>query len=104
MAGLLSGLDQFGLTGLEDMNLYEKPKKAEVGEDGKEAKAREYKHMTMYEAAELAKRAEVKQMWLTHYSPSLVHPEQYESKVKKIFANTVISRDGRSCELMFEEN
>jgi uncharacterized protein len=37
MAGLLSGLDQFGLTGLEDMNLYEKPKKAEVGEDGKEA-------------------------------------------------------------------
>lgn len=74
------------------------------GEDGKEEKAREHKHMTMYEAAELAKRAEVKQMWLTHYSPSLVHPEQYESKVKKIFANTVISRDGRSCELMFEEN
>ena len=36
MSGLLSGLDQFGLTGLEDMNLYEKPKKAEVGEDGKE--------------------------------------------------------------------
>lgn len=26
------------------------------GEDGKEAKAREYKHMTMYEAANLAKK------------------------------------------------
>lgn len=73
------------------------------GEDGKEAKAREYKHMTMYEAAEIAKQADVKEMWLTHYSPSLVHPEQFESKVKQIFSNTIISRDGRVCELKFEE-
>ncbi len=73
------------------------------GEDGKEAKAREYKHMTMYEAAEIAKQADVKEMWLTHYSPSLVHPEQFESKVKQVFSNTIISRDGRVCELKFEE-
>ena len=45
------------------------------GEDGKEVKAREYKHMTMYEAATLASRAKPKEMWLTHYSPSLTHPE-----------------------------
>ncbi len=37
MAGLLSGLEQFGLKNLENMNLYEKPKKAETGEDGKPA-------------------------------------------------------------------
>ena len=37
------------------------------GEKGKEAKAKEYKHMTFYEAAKLAKAAEVKEMWLTHY-------------------------------------
>lgn len=37
MAGLLSGLEQFGLKNLENMNLYEKPKKAENGEDGKPA-------------------------------------------------------------------
>lgn len=37
MAGLLSGLEQFGLKNLENMNLYEKPKKAENGEDGKSA-------------------------------------------------------------------
>lgn len=73
------------------------------GEDGKEVKAKEYKHMTMYEAAELAKKAEVQELWLTHYSPSLVFPEQFESKVKRIFPNTIISRDGRICELMFEE-
>ena len=73
------------------------------GEDGKEAKAREYKHMTMYEAAELASRANVKELWLTHYSPSLVHPEQYSDKVKNIFSNTIIARDGRMSELVFED-
>ena len=35
-------------------------------EKEKEAKARQYKHMTFYEAADLAKRAEVTEMWLTH--------------------------------------
>ena len=73
------------------------------GEDGKESKAKEYKHMTMYEAAELAKRAGVKELWLTHYSPSLVHPEQFEEKVRKIFPGTIIIKDRRSCELLFEE-
>lgn len=37
MAGLLSGLEQFGLTNLENMNLYEEAKKAETGADGKPA-------------------------------------------------------------------
>ena len=73
------------------------------GEDGKEVKAREYKHMTMYEAAELASRANVKELWLTHYSPSLVHPEQYLDKVKSIFSNTIITKDGRMSELVFED-
>ncbi|MCQ5056477.1 MBL fold metallo-hydrolase, partial [Agathobaculum butyriciproducens] len=39
------------------------------GEQEKAAKAVEYKHMTFYEAAALAKEAEVEEMWLTHYSP-----------------------------------
>ena len=37
MSDLLSGLGQFGLGNLENMNLYEEPKKAETGEDGKPA-------------------------------------------------------------------
>lgn len=73
------------------------------GEAGKEAKAKEYKHMTMYEAAEIAKEAEVKELWLTHYSPSLVRPEEYADKVRKIFANTKIPRDGWEKTLDFEE-
>ena len=73
------------------------------GEPGKEAKAVEYKHMTIYEAAELAKKAKAKEMWLTHYSPSLVHPEEYADEVKKIFPNTKISKNGRMTTLEFEE-
>ncbi len=33
MAGLLSGLEQFGLGGLENMDLYDQPKKKEEGEE-----------------------------------------------------------------------
>lgn len=35
MAGLLSGLTGFGLKNLEDMNIFEDPKKDKTGEDGK---------------------------------------------------------------------
>lgn len=73
------------------------------GEDGKEAKAREYKHMTFTEAAMLAKDADVKEMWLTHYSPSLVRPQDYVDKARKIFANTIAASDGRTVELKFDD-
>ncbi|MFR5602315.1 MAG: ribonuclease Z [Lachnospiraceae bacterium] len=72
------------------------------GEDGKEAKAREYKHMTFYEAAKLAKEAQPKEMWLTHYSPSLTRPEEYLEKAREIFARTKTARDGWTVELGFE--
>ena len=73
------------------------------GEDGKEAKAREHRHMTMYEAADLARRAQPREMWLTHYSPSLTRPEEFMDKVKKIFPRAKAARDGWTKELMFEE-
>lgn len=73
------------------------------GEDGKEANARKYKHMTMYEAAELAKKAEVPELWLTHYSPSLVRPDEYLDKVRKIFPNTKMPRDGWTKTLDFTD-
>jgi ribonuclease Z len=73
------------------------------GEDGKEAKAREYKHMTFYEAAKLAKEAGPKVMWLTHYSPSLTRPEEFMDKVKSIFPAAVAAKDGRTVELEFDE-
>lgn len=73
------------------------------GEDGKEAKAREYKHMTMCEAANLAVKAQPKQMWLTHYSPSLNRPDEFIDNVKKIFPRAKAARDGWTLELDFDE-
>lgn len=74
------------------------------GETDKKDKAREYKHMTFYEAAELAKKADVGQLWLTHYSPSLVRAEDYMREVKKIFPRAYAGKDGKTIELMFEED
>ena len=73
------------------------------GEKEKAAKAREYKHMTFYEAANLAKEAQPAQMWLTHYSPSLTRPEDYMEEVKKIFPRAKAARDGWTVELEFDE-
>lgn len=73
------------------------------GEDGKEAKAREYKHMTFQEAAHLAKEAQPKEMWLTHYSPSLIRPDDYMDKVREIFPRAKAARDGWTAELGFDE-
>jgi len=73
------------------------------GQEDKNAKAKENKHMTFYEAAKLAKNAKVSELWLTHYSPSLVRPEDYKEQVRKIFTNTFISKDRRSVTLEFEK-
>ncbi len=73
------------------------------GEKDKAAKAAAYKHMTFYEAADLAKTAEVKEMWLTHYSPSLTWPDQYMDEVKKIFPQSKAGKDGMTTELDFPE-
>ena len=73
------------------------------GEDDKADKARGYKHMTFREAAVLARDAQVQEMWLTHYSPSLVRPDEFMDKVREIFPNAYPGKDGKSIELNFEE-
>ena len=73
------------------------------GEEEKISNAKEYKHMTMYEAAGLAKAADVKAMWLTHYSPSVNRPEEYIDKIREIFPRTKAATDGQSIELGFED-
>ena len=74
------------------------------GEPGKEKKAREYKHMTFREAAGLAAKADPGELWLTHYSPSLVRPEEYIEEARRIFPRTVAGRDGKTAELRFEDD
>ena len=73
------------------------------GEPDKLVKAREHKHMTMYEAAKIAKEAEVPKLWLTHYSPSMTRPEEFMEDVRKIFPATYAAKDGWTMELKFDE-
>lgn len=73
------------------------------GEKTEETNAKAYKHMTFEEAATLAKKAAVEEMWLTHFSPSLVYPNQYLDTVKKIFKNTKIGKDRMSATIKFED-
>ena len=73
------------------------------GEKEKAAKAREYKHMTFQEAARLGREAAPREMWLTHYSPSLIRPEDYLEEIREIFPRIKTARDGWSMELGFDE-
>ena len=73
------------------------------GEPDKLPKAKENKHMTFYEAAELARRAGVRRLWLTHYSPSLNRPDEFLPAARKIFSETETCRDGKTIELVFDE-
>lgn len=73
-------------------------------EKEKLVKAKQYKHMTFYEAADMAKRAGVAEMWLTHFSPSLVRAEDYMPAVRNIFSNAYLGKDGKTKELFFEED
>ncbi len=73
------------------------------GEEDKQQKAIEHKHMTFQEAANLAKAAGVRELWLTHYSPSLVCPEKYMDKVRNIFPAAKAGKDRKSILLEFDK-
>ena len=55
--------------------------------------------MTFKEAAKIAKEAQPKEMWLTHFSPSLVRPLEYMDTVTDIFENAKAGKDGMSVNL-----
>lgn len=67
------------------------------------SKAKDKKHMTFAEAAKIAVAADAKQLWLTHYSPSLNRPMDYIEETRKIFPEAQVCKDGRTIELKFEE-
>ena len=73
------------------------------GEEGSEERAAEHKHMNFAEAAALAKAAEVKELWLTHFSPALNRPDEFVDVARAIFPNTKTGTDGMSLTLKFEE-
>ncbi|MCJ7856326.1 ribonuclease Z [Lachnospiraceae bacterium NSJ-143] len=72
-------------------------------DDSKKSKALENKHMLFSEAAGTAVRAGVKELWLTHFSPSLSEPGEWISCASDIFENTVVGYDGMGKTIYFDE-
>ncbi|WP_312644712.1 ribonuclease Z [Hydrogenoanaerobacterium sp.] len=64
------------------------------GDDTLHNKMKEKGHMVFSDSAQIAKKAGVKQLWLTHYSPAMANPEQYLDEARKIFPQTVAAHDG----------
>lgn len=64
------------------------------GDSGDMDKAIKNTHMTFEEAANLARKANVDRLLLTHFSPSLDDAEQYKTEATNIFENTIIGYDG----------
>lgn len=67
------------------------------------SKAEEHRHMLFEEAAALAKAGGVKELWLTHYSPSLHTPEEYIEAARRIFPETKLGHDRMNTSLVFEK-
>ena len=74
------------------------------GEPEMSGRAKENKHMTFTEAAELARQAGVSELWLTHFSPSLVRPDFYMKEVRKIFPCAKPGKDRKTKILNFDED
>ena len=74
------------------------------GEAEDAPKALKKKHMTMQEAAAIAAQAGVRELWLTHFSPSMGRAKKYETEIKEIFPSSLIPKDGETRELNFEED
>lgn len=76
---------------------------ATFGSNEEEEVAIRHGHMTFAQAAETAKRADVKKLWLAHYSHKILDPKEYLPNATAIFENTICGKDGMSTTLKFED-
>lgn len=73
------------------------------GDNSDIEKAKENNHMLFSEAAALAQKGSVKELWLTHFSPSLTEPEKYLGNAKVIFENARLGEDRLFKSINFEK-
>ena len=52
---------------------------------------------------EIAKDANVSELWLTHFSPSMTGHKRYMKAVQEIFPQSYLGEDGKFVELDFAE-
>jgi ribonuclease Z len=60
------------------------------GSEEERTRADERGHMVFPEAAEIARRGQVKKLWLTHFSPALQNPWEHLDAAQHVFPETTI--------------
>ena len=75
---------------------------ATYGEDEQADKAALYGHCTFTQAAGLAAKAQVKRLWLTHFS-QIIDPEECLPNARRIFPDAECGYDGKGINLGFED-
>lgn len=66
-------------------------------------KALDSYHMLFSEAAYVAKKASVKELWLTHFCQMIANPNSVIENATSVFENTKVGHDGMSITLNYEE-
>ncbi len=74
------------------------------GDNEKFQKAKEHKHMIFSEAAQIAKEGNVKELWLTHFSPAMPDPYNYIKFATSVFPNAKTGYDRMTKTILFEED
>lgn len=69
----------------------------------REEHVRKRHHMLMQDACKIAADSNVKELWLTHFSPAENKPWEYGDSLREIFPNTKIPRDGEKITIPFED-
>ena len=73
------------------------------GDQERQEKATARKHMTFMEAAKIAKAAQAKELWLTHFSPAMPDPYNYLHNATNIFTNTRVGKDRMYKTIKYED-
>jgi ribonuclease Z len=74
------------------------------GTEEERERADERGHMVFPEAAEIARRGQVKKLWLTHFSPALQEPEEHLPEARRVFPNTCLGEAHRTLTIPFPDD
>ena len=64
---------------------------------------KKYKYILGSEGARVEKGGNVKELWLTHFSPAVPNSKIDITNIKEIFANTIAGKDRMTKTIGFEE-
>ncbi len=73
------------------------------GDPAKQHDAASKGHMVYPEAARMARDANVRELWFTHYSPAMLNPKEFLDGAREIFPNCHTGRNLKTTTLRFDE-